>query len=249
MEASLVPFEGARAMSREQREERKEYNRVPADFLTGPTGELKDGQDEDSGPVLSLPLEDSPEAEDGETAVFEKGVTFDGKGAVFSADSEFVVPNAGNIKGDAGTLSFSLEPQWGGGDEGDASLVQLRTPDVWENRLQIFKNGRYLRFLFTDNTGQERNIATTIDNWEPGQQHKITATWGEALQSFYVDGHLIGQQTYSGTLDVQPGTPLHIGSDIPNGGPSAGATISQFQVYNRALPPDQIGRLASRGAQ
>jgi hypothetical protein len=138
-----------------------------------------------------------------------------------------------------------MQPQWGGGDEGDASLVQLRDSDQWDNRLQIFKNGRYLRFLFTPDTGKESNVAAVVDAWQPNEWHQVTATWGDSVQSFYVDGHLVGQQTYTGQLDVRTGTPLYIGSDLPRGGPSAGGAISNFQVYRTPLGPDAVSNLAS----
>lgn len=203
----------------------------------------------DGGPVLSLPFEGSTEPDRGDAAVFEQGVTFDsGEGAVFSTDSQFVVPNGGNISGDAGTVSFWMQPQWEGGDESNASLVQLRNQNVWENRLQVFKNGRYLRFLLTDSSGLEHNIGATIDSWQPGEWHQVTATWGEALQSFYVDGKLVGQVTVDGQLNVQPGTPLYIGSDLKGGVPGANGAISQFQVYNRPLAPNEVNNLVLGGA-
>lgn len=245
--AAGIPFEGALSVSPETRREQL-ARRAAAEAVHGggdkPNASAAPADENE--PVLSLPLTNkSAEPENSDTAVFHQGVEFDSEGAVFNTDSQFIVPNGGNIKGEGGSIAFWMQPQWGGGDEGDASLVQLRDPDVWDNRLQIFKNGRYLRFLFTDNTGQERNVAAVIDGWQPGEWHQVTATWGEALQSFYVDGRLIGQQTYAGQLDVRPGTPLYIGSDLPRGGPSAGAAISNFQVYGKPVAPDVVSNLAS----
>ena len=201
---------------------------------------------EEGGPVLSIPFDQSTQPERGEGAVFEQGVAFEsGEGAVFSTDSQFVLPNGGNIKGEAGTVAFWVQPQWEGGAEGDASLVQLRNSDQWDNRLQVFKNGKYLRFLLTDSGGIESNVGATIDNWQPGEWHHVTASWGDGTQAFYVDGRLIGQVNLQGQLDVQPGTPLYIGSDVPKGGPSANGALSQFRVYNRALAPGEVATMAT----
>lgn len=206
---------------------------------------------EDGGPVLSLPFDKSTEPERGESAVFDQGITFDsGDGARFSSDSQFVVPNGGNLNGEAGSISTWVQPDWAGGDESNASLVQLRNQNQWEDRLQIFKNGRYMRFLLTDSAGQESNIGATIDDWQPGDRHHLAATWertadGQMMQAFYVDGRMIGTVPVQGQFNVRPGTPLYIGSDLPLGVPGANAVISQFQAYNRALSAGEIANQAA----
>jgi len=245
-----VPFEGARSLSgrgapsgrgREGSEQRQ--------AVAEPGTEAASSEPDPDGLVLSLPFDNSTQPDKGDPNVVEQGVQIQpGEGANFALDSQFVVPNGGNISGEAGTVSFWVQPGWVGGEANDASLVQLRNQNVWENRLQIFKNGRYLRFLLTDSAGIESNIGATIDAWQPGDWHHVTATWGDGMQSFYVDGKLIGQVSLQGQLDVRPGTPLYVGSDVPEGIPAANGTLSQFKVYNRPLGPDEVGQLAtSRG--
>ncbi len=252
--AAEVPFEGARPITGPLggRTGQQGSSRETVAEATDKSGDgSKEPPPEDGGPVLSLPFEKSTEPDRGEGAIFEQGVTFDsGEGAVFSTDSQFVVPNGGNLNGEAGSVSMWVQPQWAGGDESNASLMQLRNQDQWENRLQIFKNGRYMRFLLTDNAGQESNIGATIDDWAPGDWHHLAATWGQnadgqMMQSFYVDGRLIGQVPLARQFDVRAGTPLYIGSDVPQGVPGANGAISQFQAYNRALAPEQVVNLAS----
>ena len=143
-----------------------------------------------------------------------------------------------------------VQPQWAGGDESNASLAGLRNPNQWEDRLQIFKNGVYMRFLMADSAGQESNIGMNISDWTPGDWHHMAATWGpndsgQLMQSFYVDGKLIGQVPVSGQFNVRPGTPLYIGSDLPQGVPGANGAISQFQGFGHALGPNEIANLAS----
>lgn len=201
---------------------------------------------EDGGPVLALSFDNTTQPEKGDTApIVEQGISFDGQGAHFDTDSQFVIPDAGNITGDSGTITFCLQPQWNGQDQTDASLVNLHTPNMWENRLQITKNGAYLRFLMADNTGKETGAGTNITGWQPGERHLVTATWGEALASLYVDGQLIGQQTYPGQLTLPPGTPMYIGSDYPGGIPGAQGSLSNFQVYNRLLPGEEVAGLTA----
>lgn len=206
---------------------------------SGPGANNDPSSSGDNGPVLSLSFDGTVEPQKGEAPIVAEGVTFDsGSGATFSTDSQFVIPDAGTMLGqNAGTIAFTIQPDWAGSDPTDASLVQIRDPNQWDNRIQITKNGQYLRFLFTDNTGQESGAGITINNWQPGDVHQVTATWGDSVAALYVDGRLVGQGNFSGQFQPQPTTPLHIGSDFPGGQPGAQATISNFQLYNSVHPP------------
>ena len=102
----------------------------------------------------------------------------------------------------------------------------------------------------SDSAGQESNIGATIDDWNPGDWHHLAATWGQndagqLMQSFYVDGRLIGQVPVQGQFNVRPGTPLYIGSDLPQGIPGANGAISQVQAYGRPLDASEIANQAS----
>jgi hypothetical protein len=252
-----VPFEGARAITGGIGGGGQIGHGGSHDTVQQVTDKPADGSKppEDGGPVLSLPFDKTTQPEKGDTAVFEQGVTFDsGQGAVFSTDSQFVVPNGGNLSGEGGAISMWVQPGWAGGDESNASLAQLRNQNQWEDRLQIFKNGMYMRFLMSDTAGQESNIGTNISDWAPGDWHHIVASWGpndsgQLTQSFYVDGRLIGQVPVQGQFNVRPGTPLYIGSDLPLGIPGANGAISQFKAYGAGLTPDQVTNLNSERPQ
>src|SRR6185295_2695445 len=148
------------------------------------------------------------------------------EGAYFPPDARFAFGNSGTVQNNAGTIGFWMKPNWDGTDPRNASLVQFHTED-WSNRLQIFKNGIYLRYLFTDNTGTETNLDVNMENehWTAGEWHQIAVTWGDSLISMYVDGQQRKQGTYFGELDVPSGTALYVGSDAPGGNPGADATL------------------------
>ncbi|HUI26529.1 MAG TPA: LamG-like jellyroll fold domain-containing protein [Candidatus Kryptonia bacterium] len=183
-------------------------------------------------PVLSLPLDRTVEPEKGDAPVAAQGITFDsGTGAKFAADAQFVIPNAGGLSGEAGTISFNLENDWTGNDNTDASLLKIRNPNDWSDRIEITKNGQYLRMGLWDDAGNESGVSAQI-NWQPGEQHQITTSWGDGVVTMSVDGRPVGQSTYADKLVFAPGTPMYVGSDVPGGQGGARGTMSDIKVYN-----------------
>jgi hypothetical protein len=202
------------------------------------------GDEPDGEVLLSLPLDTSVEAEDSTQpqAAQSVDVSDEGVGIEFGEDAVLAFPDAGNVRGDAGSISFEIEPKWAGGDETNNALVRIQNNNQFENRMELVKNGRYLRFIFTDNTGREADISVPIDVWTPGERHTITATWGEALTSLYIDGKLAGQNTYQGELLIPPSTPMYIGSAGGNYR-GASAVLQNFKVYGRPLGSDEVASI------
>jgi hypothetical protein len=159
-------------------------------------------------------------------------------GLKFTEGSKMTFEQAGGASGEAGTISLEIEPDWEGGAQTDNSLVQIRDPNSFGNRLQLVKNGRFLRFILADNLGMEADISVDIRDWEPGDIRRIEATWGEGRTSLYIDGRLAGQNTYDGGFDIAPTTPLFLGSDY-DGSDYAGAAgvIRDFTLYTTARHP------------
>lgn len=212
------------------------------------------GGPKEDGLVLSLPLKETTDPDAGEKPALDQGVTFESAdGAHFSGDAQFVIPNAGNLNGEAGTISFTMTPDWGGDDPDDASLVQLRGANTWENRLQIFKNGPYFRYLFTPDSGAESGVAVDTSRWAPGEPLNVAVTWGvegadgQRMLELYINGQRVGQSPYLGQLQISPSAELRIGSDHPGAMAGARATISGFQAFNSALPQDRIAGLGPGG--
>ena len=145
-----------------------------------------------------------------------------------------------------GGVSFWLQPQWEANDSNSATLVQLGSGDTEANRLEIYKNGQSLNFTFAGSSGDTTDIGAAIDGWQPGEKHLVTATWGQpgpdgqSQASFYVDGKLVGQQSYTGKFEAGNDVPLNIGSDYGDGQTVPGV-LSNFKIYKQALAPAQLG--------
>lgn len=196
----------------------------------------------DGSPVLSLPLDKSTQPDKGDTApIIANGVTFDANGAHFSADSQLVFPNGGNINPAAGTITFWILPDWAGETEGHADIVHIGGP-TFENHITIFQDNRYLRFLFADNSHYESGEGPDVSHWKKGDWHMITATWGDGITSLYFDGGSMGSRDFSGELELGP-EPLIIGSVQPGVKAGANSSIRNFLLYDRALSTDEVAAL------
>lgn len=211
-----------------------------------PSAATDEDEDNPDAPALSLNLENSTVPEKGDTGpVVEQGISFDQGGAYFGEDAVLAMPSTDNVEGTAGTISFWIRPDWAGETDTNAALFQWRT-NTFENRIQIFKNGPYLRFLFCDNTGIESGVGYNIIHWKADEWHAITATWGDSVTALYIDGASVGARDYSGELLIPPGTPWYFGSDHAGGAPGARSRIAGFQIFQRAMLPDEVMMLVTR---
>jgi hypothetical protein len=165
-------------------------------------------------------------------------------GACGGDDRQTFPPTASDLSGEQGSISFCLQPQWGGADPNNADLVDLHAT-VWENRLRVFKNGAYLRFFLWPSDGTECGVSVEIDNWQPAQWHAVTVTFGpdpetgQNLASIYVDGSLVGQRPYRAPIEIPRGEPLYVGSNMPD------TVLTSFKTYDRVLAPDEAASFAA----
>jgi len=207
-----------------------------------------EGNDPTETPALSV-LAKEGEARDDTTLVDYNTASYKaGEGHTFDTESQVTIPNAGNITGDAGSIAFELKPKWEGHDNSDASLLDLRTPNKWENRMEVVKNGPYLRFLMWDSEGNENGIGYEMKNWQPDVPHPVAVTWGtdengQKLMSLYVDGALVGRRTYENDFNVPNDQPLVIGNNA-KGNLGARSVLNGFQVYNKLIPAERVGQLS-----
>jgi hypothetical protein len=156
-------------------------------------------------------------------------------GVKVSEQGRIEFPNGGNASGDQGSISFKIKPEWAGSDQTDNALVQVRQEHEWNNRIEVVKNGEFLRFILTDDTGKEADISARISNWQANEQHDIVATWGEGRTTLWVDGQVVGQNEYPGKLLIKEHTPMYVGADW-RGSNYAGlnGTLYDFTVSNSA---------------
>jgi len=157
----------------------------------------------------------------------------------FATNERFQVPETGSITGQAGTVSFQLEPGWSGDNQADASLVE-----IGDGRLLLRKNVSYLRLEMKDDTGAEISTGVSIADWQ-GEPHYVTTTWGNGTMFLYVDGKPVAQQPYSHSFDIPSGTPVYVGTG-PQNWPVAPGSLSNLALSNEPLGP---GEIADRAAQ
>jgi hypothetical protein len=170
-------------------------------------------------------------------------VAYDG-GAdhVFSTTSQVQVPDAANITGEAGTVSFWLKPEWGPNSQDDATFVQLG-----DSSLQVVKNVNFLRFEYLDSNGTENGLGTNIGDWQQEQWRQVTASWNSGNLSLYVDGQLISQNRYQNPPIFGQETKLLVGSDFS--GPVAPGQVSNLTVLNRDSSPTEVSQQFQSGGR
>jgi hypothetical protein len=162
---------------------------------------------------------------------------FDSGEEAYATATQVEVPEIGKIASGAGTLSFWLQPQWGDGNQDDATLLE-----VGDGRLQVVKNVNYLRFEFVDDAGTPGGLGVPITEWKLGEWHQVTTTWSGNTFSLYVDGQLVSQTMQDGPFQLPPEAALRIGSNYPANRPVAPGYIGRIDVRGRPLGPNEIAR-------
>jgi hypothetical protein len=133
-----------------------------------------------------------------------------------------------------GRMSLALDVDWSGDEASDRLVFGIRQPNEWRNRLELVKNGVYLRLIAADSSGREVDVSVSIASWRPGV-HNVTAMWGQGHTALAIEGTLVGDSTL-GDILLAAGSDLLIGGDLP------GSTLSQLggsvrQVAFAAGPP------------
>lgn len=195
-------------------------------------GRSRDDNDEDGKDgEVALELKRPEDTENAGVNKDVKAPDASDEGLTFTEASQLAFPDGGNLSGEAGTISFEIEPNWNGNDETNNSLVTLRSEHGWSNRIELVKNGRYLRFILADNVGREADISVPIDAWVPGEAHDVKAMWEAGKTALYIDDVKVGENTYNG-FD-RPDAPLYIGSDHRGSSYSGlNGTIRNFKAQN-----------------
>jgi len=152
-----------------------------------------------------------------------------GDGIKISDTGKIQFPNYANSE--AGTISFSIKPEWNGSDQTDNALVEIRGQNEWSNRMELVKNGDFLRFIVTDNTGKEADISVRITDWQAGNSYDVKANWGQGQTQLFVDNRLASSNQYTGQIEFPQGTPMYIGGDHPGSNyAGANATLGNFTL-------------------
>jgi hypothetical protein len=202
----------------------------------------KNAPSEDPDLILSVPLNGRVEVQgDGQVLAEENLKIDEANGTVeFTSDSMLSIANAGHIQPQAGTISMEVVPTWEGSDGGSGSFIQLKTPEMWQGAISLVRSGPYMLFQFWDADGVNHIVSTDITDWQPGEPHTVTASWGQAAMSIYIDGQLSGQTPYSGDPSFSSDWPLFIGSNPQGDIAGPNAILKDLRIYKRALTNQEI---------
>lgn len=182
------------------------------EYLASRPAAGRHGESEESTDGIALEVS---RLEDTEPAVVRKGINDDSddEGLIFTKDTVLAFPEGGSASLETGRIKGSITPNWSGTDEGNNSIFTWRAPHEWSNRIELVRNGRYLRFILADNLGREADISVPIDSWIPGESHDFEATWEDQKIRLYIDGVIAGENTYHEFRP--PSANMYVGSDHP----------------------------------
>lgn len=135
----------------------------------------------------------------------------------------------------SGSIVFDVTPS--SDDAADDVLIDITRPHQFANRASLLKNGEFLRFVITTDTGRETSISVRIGSWSADMRHTVAATWGDGCARLYLDGERLADSTYTGELLLVRGTPI-VG-DYGNFPPSA-TSVERVTVYGRPLAPEDV---------
>lgn len=185
---------------------------------------------------------------------FEKGA-FGNALKVGAPDSYLLYTTGSNLRGDEGTVSLWIQPEWTASDDKFHMLWSF----IGDGVLNLYKYGggeNKLIFLVTGH-GQPRDqyviVSTSIAHWKAGEPHHLAATWTAGLLQLFVDGEKVGELSDPKLLrpEVRPGDAILIGDFYhPNFGTQTGLSgkadtlIRDVRIYGKALTAAQIAELA-----
>lgn len=181
---------------------------------------------------------------DGSKPIVEKNTVPDGNdGIYFPPDAELAYPNRAGVDGEVGTIALWVEPvDWEGRDASVHSFFRLNDPNDKSYRFHLLKDSADLRFQFITENG-ETNVRVPIDWWPRGEGHHLAATWNNNVLRLHVDGVVLSEQPYQGTLQVPANVPGWWGSRADGGTPGAGAVLKDTLVTGRPLADAEIQQL------
>ena len=128
----------------------------------------------------------------------------------------------------AGRVEVKIDTDWNGDDESDRAIFSVLAPHTWPGRVELVKNGDFLRWIVAESSGLEHDLSVRIASWRPGT-HTIAASWGHGTAELSVDGTLGGQSQLGEVL-------LTAGSDVVVGAAGAPGTTFHRVVFS-ATPP------------
>lgn len=111
-----------------------------------------------------------------------------------------------------GRVELEIETDWGGDDENDRALFVAGTPGTFTNRVNLIRNGRFLRWIIAETSGREVDANVDTSAWQPGL-HTVTAAWGGGTMDIRVDG-IRAVQAEVGAVSIAAGAEVQIGAEF-----------------------------------
>lgn len=205
---------------------------------------------ESSGPQKVLPFSRKGEP------VFVPGRT--GQALRTGTRDSYLIYRAGNnVRGEEGTVSLWVRPQWDSNNTNFHTLWNLHG----NGRFMLYRaDSKKLIFLYRGKglTDQQFNtLVASTEDWKANEWHHVAATWRAGQVRLFVDGVLKRETTdiqlvlpeVTPTSDFFIGDAYHPGYAIQRGySGMADTDLDDFKLFSRALSAQEIALLAGKGS-
>ena len=108
-----------------------------------------------------------------------------------------------------GRIELELETEWAGDESGNRILFAVMTPNSFPNRVELLKNGEFLRWIVTESSGREVDLSVRNNAWQPGI-HAVTASWQGGRMELALDGVHLSQREV-GAVSIDAGADVLLG--------------------------------------
>ncbi len=106
-------------------------------------------------------------------------------------------------------ITATMDTDWAGNDESDRAFVSISEPQTFSNRVELVKNGEFLRWIVAESSGLEHDVSVNIGQWQPGT-HTVTTRFEPGSASLIADGSLVAQESV-GSLVLPAGSNFVLG--------------------------------------
>jgi hypothetical protein len=130
-------------------------------------------------------------------------------------------------------ISITMDTDWAGNDGSGRAFLSISEPSTFPNRIELVKNGDFLRWVVAESSGIEDDMSVNIGQWQPGT-HTVTVSFGAGSAAITVDGY--GATAPVGGVVLTAGSSFVLGPTPGSGFAGEGTTFRSVLFTSGVAP-------------